>query len=504
LNKEAAEGSQGLKTLSQMKLPLTASSATDCKNQPLLFQDLGSRKVVADFSGGTLSSDGGVLFLRQVDLSLGLTRRLAGCFGDHRNQIFVEHAVPELLPQRIYAQALGYEDINDHEQLRHDPLLATACGKADPLGEDRIFHPGPALAAPSTLNRLELSNNKNTRCHKLPHDPKKIEALLVEMGARCLPKHALEIVIDLDAMGHRLHGGQEGRHFNAYYNDYVYLPLYAFVGHIPLWAQLRTSDHGAAHGVVAALEQIVPILRRRCKKARIIIRGDSGFCRDDIMAWCESQPGVYYCLGLGKNSVLRERAERAMMDARARHCLSGAVRTRVFTEFEYQTKTETWSRARRVIAKAEVTAQGDNPRFIVTNLPAKGFKEDKDKTRFTPARLYEELYCARGEMENVLKQQVLDLEADRMSTHYLVSNQLRLWLASFAYLLMERVRALGLWGTELAQATMGSVRLKLLKVAAQVRVSVRRVYVQLSSAYPMQEIFRLCHERLMGLPLWSD
>ena len=338
-----------------MKQPPTASSATDCKNQPLLFQDLGPRKVVADFSGGTLSSDGGVLFLRQVDLSLGLTRRLADCFGDQRNQVFVEHAVPELLAQRIYTEALGYEDLNDHQQLRYDPLLATACGKEDPLGTDRIFHPGPALAAPSTLNRLELSNNKSTRCHKLPHDPQKIQALLAEMGTRCLPKHACEIVIDLDAMGHRLHGLQEGRHFNAYYDDYVYLPLYAFVGNIPLWAQLRTSDHGAAHGVVPALEQIVAAIRRRCKRARLIIRGDSGFCREEIMAWCEGQPGVYYCLGLAKNSVLLEQITQAMMDARARRCLSGAVRTRVFTEFAYQTKTETWSRARRVIANPDIS-----------------------------------------------------------------------------------------------------------------------------------------------------
>jgi hypothetical protein len=493
-----------LNLLSQMKLPLTASSSTECRNQPLLFQDLGSRKVVADFSGGTLSSDGGVLLLQQVDLSLGLTRRLADCFGDLRHPVFVEHSVPELLAQRIYAEALGYEDLNDHQQLRGDPLLATACGKRDPVGDKRIFHPGPALAAPSTLNRLELSNNKDTRCHKLPHDPKKVEALLLELGVRCLAKHAVEIVLDLDTMGHRLHGQQEGRHFHAFYDDYVYLPLYVFAGAIPLWAQLRTSDQDGAHGVVPALQQIVRAIRRRCKKARIIIRADSGFCRDELMSWCESQPGVYYCVGLAKNSVLRERIQRAMMDARARQCLSGAVRTRVFTEFDYRTIRESWSRARRVIAKAEVTSEGDNPRFIVTNLPAKGFKKDPEKTRFGAARLYEEFYCARGDMENVLKQQVLDLEADRMSTHYLASNQLRLWLATLAYLLMERVRALGLWGTELAQATMGSVRLKLLKVAAQVTVSVRRVYVQLSSAYPMQEIFRLCQRRLMRLPLWSD
>ena len=498
------EASEGLYLLGQMKMPPTASSATDCKGQPLLFQDLGSRQVVADFSGGTLSSDGGVLFLRQVDRSVGLTRGLAACFADHRQQVYVEHSVEELLAQRVYAEALGYEDVNDHEQLRRDPLLATACGKTEPLGSDRIFHPGPALASAATLNRLELSNNRQTRCHKLPHDPRQIEALLVEMGARCVPKHAREIVLDLDAMGHRLHGAQEGRHFNAYYDDYVYLPLYGFVDSIPLWAQLRTSDHGAAHGVVPALEQMVRALRGRSPKGRIIVRGDSGFCHDEIMSWCESQPGVYYCLGLAKNSVLVERSQRALMDARARYCLTGAVATRVFSEFEYRTVSQSWTRARRVIAKAEVTAGGDNPRFIVTNLPSDGFKGDEDRERFTPVRLYEELYCARGEMENVLKQQVLDLQADRMSTHYLASNQLRLWLATFAYLLMERVRALGLWGTELAQATMGSVRLKLLKVAAQVKVSVRRVYVQLSSAYPLQGIFGLCHRRLMGLPLWSD
>jgi hypothetical protein len=229
LNKEAVSASKGLNLLSQMKVHPTASSATDCKNQPLLFQDLGTRKVVADFSGGTLSSDGGVLLLRQADLSIGLTRGLAGCFGDLRHPIFGEHALEQLIPQRLYAEALGYEDVNDHAHLRRDPLLATACGQEDPTGAQRRFHPGAPLAAPSTLNRLELSNNKVTRCHKLPHDPQRIEALLLDMGARCLPKHAAEIVIDLDAMGHRLHGSQEGRHFNAYYDDYVYLPLYACV-----------------------------------------------------------------------------------------------------------------------------------------------------------------------------------------------------------------------------------------------------------------------------------
>jgi hypothetical protein len=487
-----------------MKTPLTASSSTDCKDQPLLFQDLGSRKVVADFSGGTLSSEGGVLLVRQVDGRLGVTASLAQCFNDGRAAGYVDHTVQQLLAQRIYGLVLGYEDLNDHEWLRLDPLLATACDKRDPTGQDRFnpAHRGVALAGASTLNRLELSNNQQTRAHKLAHDPDQIQACLLQLGVRCLPKHATEIVLDLDAMGHQLYGLQEGRHYRAHYDEYCYLPLYAFVGDSPLWAQLRTSDKDGATGVVGALAQIVPAIRKRCRRARIIVRGDSGFCREEILAWCEGQAEVYYCVGLAKNSALVERLGPALAEAQRRWCLCGGNPVREFTEFVYQT-VRSWSRPRRVIGKAEVTAQGANPRFIVTNLPAIGFTDDDDKTRFTPARLYEELYCGRGQMENVLKQQVLDLRADRMSPHYLASNQLRLWLTAFAYLLLERLRTWGLAGTQLAQATAGSVRLKLLKVAAQVRLSVRRVYVQLSSAYPLQALFRLCHRRLMTLPAAS-
>jgi len=485
-----------------MKTPITASSKTDCNDQPLLFQDLHRRKVVADFSGGTLSSDGGVLLLRQVDANLGLTMALADCFADHRNQIFVDHCVRELLAQRIYGLALGYEDINDHERLRLDPLLAAACNKAEPLGSDRCnpADRGVALAGASTLNRLELSNNRDSRCHKLPHDPAKMEACLLKMGVRCLPKHARELILDLDAMGHLIHGLQEGRHFHAFYGGYCYLPLYVFAGAIPLWAQLRTSDREAAAGVVPALKKIVSAIRQRCREARIILRGDSGFCRDEIMTWCEAQSELYYCLGLAKNSALIAELQPALAAARAQCCLNGGAPARAFCEFEYRTHSRTWSCSRRVMGKAEITATGDNPRFIVTNLPAGGFADEPDRARFTPSRLYEELYCARGNMENILKQQVLDLEADRLSSHHLASNQLRLWFATLAYLLLERLRSLGLGGTELAQATVGSVRLKLLKVAAQVRVSVRRVYVQLSSAHPLQQLFRRCQRRLSQLP----
>ena len=474
-----------------------AAPPTDWAGQPLLFQDLGARKVVADFSGGDLSSDGGVLLLRQVDHGLGLSRALAACFHDARDARFVDHSLPQLLAQRLYGLALGYEDLNDHAFLRRDPLLATACDKLDPLGLDRCnpAFRGAALAAPSTLNRLELSNHKSTRCHKLAHEPAAIAQCLLSLGARCLPKHAREVVLDLDAMGHWLHGAQEGRHFSAYDDGYGYLPLYVFCGDVPLWAQLRTADQDGAAGAVPALEKIVAAIRKRSPQARIIVRADAGFCREEILAWCEAQPEVYYAVGLAKNSVLVERLAPALADARARRCLTGAASARVFTAFEYQT-VKSWSRTRRVIGKAEVSAAGDNPRFLVPHLPGEGFADDGDPTRFEPARLYEEFYGARGAMENVLQQQVLDLQADRLSTHWLASNQLRLWLATLASLLLERVRAIGCAGTDLARATAGRVRLRLLKVAAVVRVRVRRVWVPMSRAWAWQEEYRACHRRL--------
>jgi hypothetical protein len=459
-------------------------------NQSLPFDDLGTRQVQADFSGGHLSSDGGVLLLRQVDQGLGLSRALAHCFNDSRQPVFVDHSVEELLAQRLHALALGYEDLNDHDTLRLDPLLAVAAGKADPLGRDRLHDRSCALAGSSTLNRLELSNNKTTRYHKISHDPRKIEQLLLKMSTRGLPKRAKEIVLDLDAMGHLLHGLQEGRHFSAYYDGYCYQPLYIVCGSLPLWTQLRTGDCDSKTDVVAALQQIIPAIRQRCRKARILVRGDSGFCREELMAFCESQPGVYYVLGLGKNSVLVQRVERGLFWAAAQRCLTGQA-SREFSEFEYRT-VRSWSRSRRVVAKAEVTLEGSNPRFVVTNLPPKGFGTGT----LGAQRIYEEIYCARGNMENVLKQQTLDLQADRMSTHHRASNQLRLWLASFAYLLLERLRALSLQGTELASATAGTIRVRLLKVAAALTLSVRRVYVQFCSAFPLQEIFALSLRRL--------
>jgi len=480
-----------------MKPPTPTVRQTDCHNQPLLFADLGPRQVVADFSGGYLSSDGGALLLRQLDRGLGLTRTLAQAFTDGRDPRYCDHTLEQLLAQRLHGLALGYEDLNDHDTLRRDPLLAAACDKADPLGRDRLHaaDTGAALAGSATLNRLELGNHRHDRTHKITHDPARIEAALLELGVRCLDKHARELIVDLDAMGHLLHGQQEGRHFNAYYDGYCYLPLYVFVGDVPLWAQLRPGSSDAARDVVPALEKIIAAIRKRCKKARIILRGDSGFAREEIMAWCEAQPRVvYYCLGLAGNARLLEMMPDLLAAARARRCLTGAPSARAFADLAYQ-MLKSWSRERRVVAKAEVMAAGDNPRFVVTNLPAEGFRGE-DRQRFTAARLYEEVYCGRGEMENVLKQQTLGLSADRLSTQHLGSNQLRLWLATLAYLLLERLRSVGLRGSELARATVGTIRVRLLKVAASVTVSVRRVWVRLSSTFPLSALYRQCARRL--------
>jgi hypothetical protein len=461
----------------------------------MLFQDLGSRRVEADFSGGHLSSDGGALLLSQIDNGLGVIRTLATCFSDGRDGRFIEHSIAELLAQRIHALALGYEDLNDHDSLRRDPLLAVAAGKSDPLGSKRsAADKGKALASPATLNRLELGNNKSTCAHKIGHDPEAIERTLLEMGVRALKAKSREIILDFDASDDPLHGHQEGRFFHGYYGGYCYLPLYCFAGDVILWAELRTSDRDGSDGTLEALQKIVRALRRRFPKVRIIVRGDSGFCREPLMAWCEAQKNIYYCFGLARNSRLQALLLPALDRARQRALLCGGVSVRDFSELDYRT-LNTWSRARRVVGKAEVTAQGDNPRFIVTNLPEGDFETTsafKSEGRFGARRLYEEVYCGRGDMENKVKQMQLDLVATRMSSHWMASNQLRLWFSAFAYLLLERLRALTLGGSVLAKATLGSVRLRLLKVGAQIKVSVRRIYIQLASAYPLQSLFRRC------------
>lgn len=443
-----------------------------------------------------------MLFLRQIDEGLGISRSLARCFYDARNPLFIEHSVRELVAQRLLGLAAGYEDLNDHNLLRLDPLFAVAVGKEDPLGSDRAPEDqGKALASASTLNRLELGNNKNTRCHKISANHEAIEDNLLRMGVRCLPKDCLEVVIDLDTTDDPLHGHQEGRFFHGFYGCYCYLPLFAFVGSIPLWAQLRTSEGDAARGAVDALKKIVAAVQKRCRKARIIVRADSGFCREELMAWCETQqPVVYYCLGLARNSRLVELIEEKFARVRESAILCGGV-ARGFTEFQYQT-LKSWTCSRRVIAKVEVLQDKDNPRFIVTNLSAEGFEDQQQQQsadRFCAQKCYEDFYCARADMENQIKQQYLDLEADRTSSHWMASNQLRLWFSAFALLLFQRLRTLALQGTELAKATAGTIRQRLLKIGALLTVSTRRVYVRLASAFPLQKLFAQAHRALAVL-----
>jgi hypothetical protein len=496
----------------------TAQVPTECIQESFEFQDLGGRKVVADFSGGFVSSDGGALLLREADRAARLCERLAGCFTDWRKQRFVEHELPVLLRQGIQALALGYEDLNDHERLRTDPLLAAACGRADVLGEERAWErdKGRPLAGKSTLNRLELGAQEiDGRYKKIEAHPEKIQALLLERGVAALPRHSEIIVLDFDATDDPLHGTQEGRFFHGYYGDYCYLPLYCFCGDIPLWAQLRTADRDASDGALEALQTITAAIRQRFgKKVVILVRADSGFCRDALMTWIESQPNMHYCFGLARNERLAALLEPAFVKtatqldeelmlaaasvgATARPEVEGTART--FAELRYRT-LKSWSRERRVVGKAEITNGKDNPRYLVTSLSGKESWGAKHEIFRDGPSLYEKVYCARGDMENRIKEQQLDLFADRTSTAFIASNQLRLWFSTFAYFLLRGLRDHALKGTRLAKATVGTIRLHLLKIGAQVTVSVRRIYVRLSSAFPMADVFAAAHRRLRAAP----
>jgi hypothetical protein len=466
---------------------------TECNAEQLEFHGLGKRVVVADFDGGMISSDGGGLLLREAAQRTGLIDRLAEQFVDYRDPDAVEHSVRDLVAQRVFGLALGYEDLNDHDRLRLDPLLAVLVGKDDPTGQDRT-NPrdrGKALASSSTLNRLELTPwdaNAESRYKKIVAKPAAMDRLLVE---HFLDAHATApetIWLDLDATDDPLHGNQEGRFFHGYYGHYCYLPLYIFCGEHLLHAQLREADCDAASGSVAAVARIVSQIRARWFGAKIVLRGDSGFCREDLMAWCEAN-GVDFVFGLAKNARLLKRIGDAMFEAERQFHLTGKA-SRVFEDFEYRT-VKSWSRSRRVVAKAEHLCKGANPRFVVTTLPA---------ARADARTLYEDLYCARGDMENRIKEQQLDLFADRTSTHTLRANQIRLYFSSFAYVLLCDLRRLGLQGTELARAQSGTIRLKLLKIGAQVRVSVRRVRIAFSEGFPAPALFRQVLRNLRGGP----
>ena len=467
---------------------------TECTATQLEFQSFGRRRVTGRFDGGRLTPDGGGLLLREVEQRLDLFSRLAGCVTDHRHAGKVEHPVESLLAQRIYGLALGYEDINDHDTLRGDSLLALLVGKADLTGESRrrARDRGYPLAGSSTLNRLELGVPEQAPSHryqKVVADSEELDRLLVDVFLESHRGAPSVLWLDLDATDDLLHGHQEGRFFHGYYQSYCYLPLYIFCGEHLLCARLRPADEDAAAGSVEEMSRIVEQVRQRWPEVQIIVRGDSGFCRDELMAWCEAN-GVDYLLGLEKNTRLETRIAKALRKSHRRH-LQTQRASRRFREFRYRTR-KSWSRTRRVVAKAEHLAKGANPRFVVTSL---------DKETAGAQVLYEDLYCVRGEMENRIKEQQLDLFADRTSTATLRANQLRLYLSSFAYLLMHGLRRLGLAGTRWARAQCGTIRTRILKLAAAVRITARRVWLAFASGYPHQATFAAVLKQLRDGPV---
>jgi Transposase DDE domain group 1 len=414
--------------------------------------------------------------LRRTDRRLNLLPRLAACFRDERDSRYISHSVPELLAQRVYGLALGYEDLSDHDQLRQDPLLAVLSGK--PSGGEE------ALAGKSTLNRLELSNGTADRYKKIHCRTEAVDELLVSVF---LEAHAVapeRIVLDLDVTDLPLHGHQEGRFFHGYYDSYCYLPLYLFCGEHLLCARLRTADQDAAAGSRAEVERIVHQIRQAWPEVEIIVRADSGFCREELMKWCEQQ-GIHYVFGFARNERLRRLIDLPMQQAEQQYQANGKP-ARLFTEFFYETTTGSWSRARRVIAKAEYLDKGENPRFVVTNLSAEIWLAQP---------LYENLYCARGEMENRIKEQ-FSLFAGRVSAETLGANQRRLYCSAMAYLLLEGLRRCGLQGTEMARAQAGTIRLKLLKIGAQIRITARKVWLSMASSYPDQLLFQHACQQL--------
>jgi Transposase DDE domain group 1 len=451
---------------------------TECNQSGFGFEGCGSREIVARFDGGTISSDGGAFLLRQTDKRLNLLPRLAECFLDGRKQEQVEHSVLEMLSQRIYGLALGYQDINDHEQLRTDPVFGILAGR------EELEEP---LAGKSTLNRMELGAGTQDRYKKITFWKEGVDELLVSMFIESQEQPPDQIILDVDTTDLPLHGKQEGRFFHGYYDHYCYLPLYIFCGEHVLCARLREANHDASFGSLAEIRRIVTQIRVAWPEVKIILRGDSGFCRNELMSWCESN-GVEFVFGLARNQRLRKIIGSEMHAATQQWNQTGKP-ARVFSEFQYKTKKTKkggWDRERRVASKAEHIDGKENPRFVVTSLSTE---------QWAAQALYEELYCARGDMENRIKEQ-FSLFADRMSTETMRANQMRLYLSAMAYVLVSGLRRLGLKATELAEAQVSTIRTKLLKIGAQIRVTVRKVWVSMASSYPWQDLYQQVYENL--------
>jgi hypothetical protein len=449
-----------------------AFAMTECIQSDFGFEACGKREIVARFDGGTISSDGGAFLLRQTDQRLNLLPRVAECFLDGRNQEQVEHSIQEMLSQRIYGLALGYEDINDHEQLRTDPVFGILAGR------EELEEP---LAGKSTLNRMELGTGTKDRYKKITFWKEAVDELLVKVFLESYQKAPEEIILDVDTTDLPLHGKQEGRFFHGYYDSYCYLPLYIFCGEHVLCARLREANHDASFGSLQEIRRIVAQIRAAWPEVKIVLRGDSGFCRNELMSWCENNR-VDFVFGLARNQRLRKIIGAEMHQATQQWNETGKP-ARVFREFPYQTrktKKGGWDRERRVAAKAEHIDGKENPRFVVTSLTSE---------QWAAQALYEKLYCGRGDMENRIKEQ-FSLFADRVSTETMRANQMRLYLSAMAYVLVSGLRRLGLKATELAEAQVSTIRTKLLKIGAQIRVTVRKVWVSMASSYPWQGLYQ--------------
>jgi DDE family transposase len=452
---------------------------TECTPDLFGFARVDGRAVVASFDGGTITSDAGGLLLGAADRAIRLVDRFASCFADVRAEALIEHEVATLVGQRVFGIALGYEDLIDHDALRHDPIMAVLAGKLAARRRDCA-----PVAGKSTLNRLELSRPQASRYHKISHDPAAIEGLFVDLFLEAHAKAPKQIILDLDATDDPIHGDQEGRFFQGYYGCYCYLPLYVFCGRHLLVSKLRRSNVDAAAGSVEEMARVIGQIRSRWPRVRILLRADSGFCRENLMVWCEKNK-VDFLFGLARNSRLVAEIEAELAEAQAESQQTGKPARR-FRDFTWST-LDSWSRSRRVVGKAEWTGSEANPRFVVTSLSRK---------EAAAKHLYEKIYCARGEMENRIKECQLDLFADRTSAHPMHSNQLRLWFASMAYVLLTALRRIALRHTQFADATCGTIRLRLLKIGALVKTSVRRIKIAMASGCPYAHEFGLAHALL--------
>ena len=452
---------------------------TECSTKLFEFEAVDRRAVVAGFDGGDITSNAGGLLLGQVDRGLGLIRRFARCFSDRRDPRYVEHQVETLVGQRIFGLALGYEDLNDHDELRKDPTFTVLAGKLAPV----LRSDCEALAGKSTLNRLEHTPKRHgMKYHKIDCDAAQVDTLLVDLFLEAHQRAPREIVLDLDNTDIPLFGMQEGRFYHGHYEEYCYLPLYVFCGRHLLLARQRRANVAGSDGAVEEVARIVAQIRRSWPRVRIILRADSGFCNDRLMSWCEANR-VDYVFGLARNSRLEAALVEQLAQAK-RLCVSSGKPARVFRDFHYRT-LDSWSRTRRVVGKAEHTLDGSNPRFVVTSLK-------RTRVAYDARALYEDLYCARGEAENRIGEQ-FEMFADRASSATMQANQLRMWFSAMAYVLVDTLRRVGLRHTQFADAAAQTIRLKLLRLGAQVRTSARRIYFAIASGCPNQAEFALAH-----------